>query len=115
MVFNLERQSSNAFFADPVNSANESITLTGSPQAQGMGDVALRQGGDIYYHLNAEDDQVDDAAHRNHTAPILAAVSDTFWLFLANDKPIYETGLTWNECLAKHYPAILQRLIAANQ
>jgi hypothetical protein len=112
MVFNLERQSSNAFFADPVNSANESITLTGSPQAQGMGDAALRQGGDIYYHLNAEDDQVDDAAHRNHTAPILAAVSDTFWLFLANERPTYEIGLTWNECLRRHFPQVLQRLAA---
>jgi hypothetical protein len=40
LVFNLERQSSNAFFADSVNSANETIMLTGSPQMQGLaGDV----------------------------------------------------------------------------
>jgi hypothetical protein len=44
LIFNLERQSSNAFFSDPVNSNNESITLTGSPQAQGIGDgVAKRR------------------------------------------------------------------------
>jgi hypothetical protein len=39
ICFNLERQSSNAFFADPVNSQSETITLTGSPQVQGDGDV----------------------------------------------------------------------------
>jgi hypothetical protein len=51
MIFNLERQSANAFFADPVNSANESITLTGSPQSQGIGNAATRQGGgDVYFY-----------------------------------------------------------------
>jgi hypothetical protein len=45
LVFNLERQSSNAFFADPVNSTNETIMLTGSPQIQGLT-------GDVYYWIN---------------------------------------------------------------
>jgi hypothetical protein len=110
LIFNLERQSSNAFFSDPVNSANESITLTGSPQSQGMGDSTAKTGGDVYYYLNSENDRVDDEAHKNHTAPILAVVSDTFWLFSTKDRPIYEIGLSWNECLAKNYPEVLQRL-----
>jgi hypothetical protein len=112
MVFNLERQSANAFFADPVNSANESITLTGSPQSQGIGDDTIKQGGDVYYYLNAEDDQTDDEAHKNHTSPILSVISDTFWIFSSKDKPVYETSLSWNECLIKHYPQVYQRLMA---
>jgi hypothetical protein len=111
MIFNLERQSSNAFFADPVNSANESITLTGGPQAQGIGDPVNKTGGDVYYFLNAENDQTDDEAHKNHTAPILAVVSDTFWLFSTKERPLYEIGMTWNECLAKNFPQVLQRLV----
>jgi hypothetical protein len=113
MIFNLERQSSNAFFADPVNSANESITLTGSPQEQGLGDPVTKTGGDVYYYLNAESDGADDEAHKNHTAPILAVVSDTFWMFSTSDRPVYEIGLTWNECLAKHHPDVLQKLAGA--
>ncbi|GHU18849.1 hypothetical protein FACS189472_07770 [Alphaproteobacteria bacterium] len=110
MIFNLERQSSNAFFADPVNSTNESITLTGSPQSQGIGDGEIGKGGDVYYYLNAEDDQKDDEAHKNHTAPILAVVSDTFWMFSTTERPVYEVAAGWNETLAKHYPDVLRRL-----
>ncbi|GHU19232.1 hypothetical protein FACS189472_08720 [Alphaproteobacteria bacterium] len=110
MIFNLERQSSNAFFSDPVNSSNESITLTGSPQVQGIQDAEHKTGGDTYYYLNAEDDQVDDEAHHNHTAPILAIVSDTFWLFTTTDRPVYEISAGWNETLGKHYPDVLRRL-----
>jgi hypothetical protein len=110
LIFNLERQSSNAFFSDPVNSSNESVTLTGSPQAQGMGDWDTKTGGDVYYYLNDEQDGTDDDAHKNHTCPILAVVSDTFWLFSATDRPTYEIGMSWNECLAKHFPDVLRRL-----
>jgi hypothetical protein len=39
LIFNLERQSSNAFFSDPVNSANETISLKGAPKKQDLGDV----------------------------------------------------------------------------
>jgi hypothetical protein len=38
LIFNLDRQSSNAFFPDPVNSNNETITLKGTPQKQELGD-----------------------------------------------------------------------------
>jgi hypothetical protein len=110
MLFNLERQSSNAFYADPVNSANESISLTGSPQSQGIGDPASGQGGDTYYYLNAENDTTDDEAHKNHTCPIIGIVSDAFWLFSAGSRPIYETSLSWNECFAKNFPEIFRRL-----
>jgi hypothetical protein len=110
LIFNLERQSSNAFFSDPVNSTNESITLTGSPQSQGIGDNVAKKGGDVYYFLNSENDQIDDEAHKNHTAPILAVVSDTFWLFSSKGRPTYEIGMSWNECLAKNYPDVLRRL-----
>ncbi|GHU20318.1 hypothetical protein FACS189472_11450 [Alphaproteobacteria bacterium] len=110
MIFNLERQSSNAFFADPVNSSNESITLTGSPQSQGVGDYAAHKGGDVYYYLNAENDTTDDEAHKNHTAPILAIVSDSFWLFTTTDRPTYEIATGWNETLAKHFPEVMSRL-----
>jgi hypothetical protein len=110
MIFNLERQSSNAFFSDPVNSTNESITLTGSPQSQGMGDFDANTGGDVYFFLNDESDSDDDDAHKNHTAPILSVVSDTFWLFTTTERPVYEIGMSWNECLAKHFPDVLRRL-----
>jgi hypothetical protein len=110
MLFNLERQSSNAFFSDPVNSKNESITLTGSPQAQGIGDASVGQGGDVYYYLNAEDDTVDDPAHHNHTCPILAVVSDTFWLFNFGSRPMYEVSNSWNETLARNFPQVFAKL-----
>jgi hypothetical protein len=73
LVFNLERQSSNAFFADPVNSANETVMLTGSPQVQGSA-------GDVYYWLNTESDIGLD--YKNQASPIVAVVSDTFWMIL---------------------------------
>ena len=103
MIFNLERQSSNAFFSDPVDSANESISLTGSPQVQGMN-------GDVYYYLNDEFDTTDDDAHKNKACPILGIVSDTFWLFSSSSRCTYETALGWNECLQKFYPDVYQRL-----
>jgi hypothetical protein len=114
MIFNLERQSSNAFFADPVNSANESISLTGSPQSQGLGDSTIHAGGDVYYFLNAENDTTDDEAHKNHTCPIIAVVSDSFWLFSAQGAPTYEVSVSWNECLAKYFPDVFRRLIGVN-
>jgi hypothetical protein len=87
LVFNLERQSSNAFFADPVNSANETIMLTGSPQVQGLD-------GDVYYWLNSENDQSVD--FKNKASPILAVVSDTFWMFSTKERANYEISLSWN-------------------
>jgi hypothetical protein len=98
VCFNLERQSSNAFFADPVNSRSETITVTGSSQVQGEGDV--------YYNIASE----NHADKINTTCPILCIVSDTFWLFTAGQRATYEIGLSWNECLAKNYPEIYQRL-----
>jgi hypothetical protein len=103
MLFNLERQSSNAFFSDPVNSSQETIQLTGSPQTQWMK-------GDVYYYLNAENDDTDDEAHKNHTPPILAVVSDTFWFFSVGQRAVYEKAVGWNECLAKHFPNVFKRL-----
>jgi hypothetical protein len=112
MIFNLERQSANAFFADPVNSTNESITLTGSPQAQGIGNFNTKEGGgDVYYYLNSGDQRDDVPELHNHTAPILAVVSDTFWLFTTTDRPVYETATSWNDNLAKNFPDIFNRLI----
>jgi hypothetical protein len=101
ICFNLERQSSNAFFADPVTSASETITLVGAPQIQGEGDV--------YYNLAAE----NEADKINEARPILGITSDTFWLFSTGRAATYEIATTWNECLAKNYPEILQRLVAA--
>jgi hypothetical protein len=103
LLFNLERQSTNAFFCDPVNSSNETIQLTGSPQKQGIN-------GDVYYYLNAENETADDDAHKNKTPPILAVVSDTFWFFSLGQRAVYEKAMGWNECLAKHFPEVLKRL-----
>jgi hypothetical protein len=94
-LFNLERQSSNAFFSDPVDSSNETIQLTGSPQAQGFA-------GDTYYYLARESETADNVV--NHTCPVLAIVSDSFWLFSANQRAVYEINSGWNEALAKHFP-----------
>jgi hypothetical protein len=103
MLFNLERQSSNAFFSDPVNSSQETIQLTGSPQTQGMD-------GDVYYYLNAEGDTADDEAHKNHTPPILGIVSDSYWFFSVGERAVYEKAVGWNESLAKHFPSVFKRL-----
>jgi hypothetical protein len=100
-LFNLERQSSNAFFSDPVDSQNETVQLTGTPQTQGFG-------GDTYYYLAAESDT--DQTQVNTTCPILAIVSGSFWLFSAGQKAIYETNSGWNETLAKYFPSVLSRL-----
>jgi hypothetical protein len=101
LIFNLERQSSNAFFSDPVNSANETISLTGNPQVQGVGD--------IYYNLAAE----NDADKFNEAKPLLCVVSDTFWFFTTGARANYEIALSWNECLSKNFPDVYQRLMAA--
>jgi hypothetical protein len=106
MVFNLERQSSNAFFSDPVDSANETISLTGSPQVQGMN-------GDIYYYLNTDADTTGDDAHKNKACPIVAIVSDTFWLFSSRSRCTCEIALGWNECLQKFYPEVYNRLVSS--
>jgi hypothetical protein len=101
MLFNLERQSSNAFFSDPVNSASETITLTGSPQEQGLGD--------IYYDISSENSD----AIINTSYPILCMVSDTFWFLSTGERASYEIALSWNECLAKNFPNVYQRLAAS--
>jgi hypothetical protein len=78
--------------------------LTGSPQVQGLA-------GDVYYWLNAENDQSLD--FKNKANPILAVVSDTFWMFSTKERANYEIGLSWNQCLGKHFPDVLQRLRSA--
>jgi hypothetical protein len=103
MVFNLERQSSNMFFPDPVNSEAETIQVTGSPQTQGIN-------GDIYFYKNRENDQVDDEAHKNRTPPILGIVSDSGWLFQTGQLAEYEKAKPWNETLAKHSPETFAKL-----
>jgi hypothetical protein len=89
MLFNLERQSANAFFSDPVNSASETITLTGSPQVQGTGEEGSA-GSDVYYYINAEG--MDDEINKSY--PILGIASDTFWLFSSGQRAIYEIALS---------------------
>jgi hypothetical protein len=108
MVFNLERQSANAFFADPVNSVNETIMLTGNPQVQGLN-------GDVYYWLNMEGDTVDSPATKNKANPVIGIVSDTFWLFNTGKLVDYEIALSWNECLQKNFPDVYRRLMAQQQ
>jgi hypothetical protein len=98
VCFNLERQSANAFFSDPVNSASETITLVGSPQVQGDGD--------IYFNLAAE----NEPDKPNEARPILGIVSDTFWMFSTGQRANYEIALSWQECLAKNFPNVYQTL-----
>jgi hypothetical protein len=109
MLFNLERQSSNAFFSDPVNSANETISLTGYPQVQGTGEVGS-PGSDVYYYINKE----NEGEVINKAQPILAIVSDTFWLFSTGQRATYEIALSWNETLAKKYPEVYARLAGSS-
>jgi hypothetical protein len=77
---------------------------TGSPQVQCLA-------GDVYYWLNVENDQSVD--FKNKASPILAVVSDTFWMFSTKERANYEISLSWKQCLQKHFPAVLQRLMAA--
>jgi hypothetical protein len=110
MLFNLERQSSNAFFSDPVNSSNETISLTGYPQVQGTGEEGSA-GSDIYYYINKEGER----EIINKAQPILAIVSDTFWLFSTGQRATYEIALSWNETLAKNFPEVFSRLAQTSQ
>jgi hypothetical protein len=66
--------------------------------------------GDVYSYLNTENVTDVDDVHKNKACPILAVVSDIFWLFSSNRLCTYEIALGWNECLQKHFPALLQRL-----
>jgi hypothetical protein len=100
LIYNLERQSPNACFSDPANSNNESITLKGTPQKQEMGDV--------YYILNVEDDNAD--LIYNRATPILVIISDTFWMLSSTSRAQYVNDMSWNQCLARFYPNVLQRL-----
>jgi hypothetical protein len=70
--------------------------------------MAEGKGGDVYYYLNAEDEQAEEV--HNHTAPILAVVSDTFWLFSTSERPVYEIGASWNETFARNWPDVFRRL-----
>jgi hypothetical protein len=69
----------------------------------------------VYYYTNRENDQTDDEAHKNKTPPILAIVSDSFWFFSTGQRGVYEKATSWNETLARHFPAVFQRLVAVAQ
>ncbi|GHU21078.1 hypothetical protein FACS189472_13460 [Alphaproteobacteria bacterium] len=111
MLFNLQRQSCNAFYSDPVKARNETISLTGHPSSPNDENLD-KKGGDPYYYLDAENHKKNEV---NKTAPILCIVSDTFWMFRVGERAVYDTTSTWNETLAKHYPEIFQRLAGAAQ
>jgi prepilin-type processing-associated H-X9-DG protein len=51
--------------------------------------------------------------NKNKAQPILAVVSDTFWMFSTKERANYEITLTWNQCLSKHFPEVYNRLGAA--
>jgi hypothetical protein len=117
LIFNIRRQSAGHYCPDVVNSMSENISLTGSPQSQGMENPADNKGGDTYYYLNTENNDPSRDKTRfpvvvNTTAPILGIVSLTQWMFSVGQLAIYEISLTGNEALAKHFPEALQRLAA---
>jgi hypothetical protein len=115
LVFNIQRQSAGHYCPDVVNSMGETVSLTGSPQSQGIGDLTAGKGGDTYYYLNSENDVPADTNHArvNLTAPILGIVSLTQWFFSVDQLAIYEIALTGNEALARYFPNALQRLAGA--
>lgn len=47
----------------------------------------------------------------NKTAPMLCLVSDTFFIFTAGRKAVYETTKTWNDAFATYFPQLFQALV----
>jgi hypothetical protein len=112
-VIPLERQSANAFFFDGVNSRNETISLRGNllnyTEPDGASTII-----DTYYILN-RNDQIPNGttipAKINTAAPIIALVSDSFFIFQTGKKAHYETTQTWNELFATRFPALYNQLV----
>jgi hypothetical protein len=65
---------------------------------------------DTYYRLNRNDSVANDI---NTTAPIIALVSDSFFVFQTGKKAHYETTQTWNELFSTKFPSIYSQLLQA--
>jgi hypothetical protein len=110
MVVPVERESSNAFFFDGLDSGanTENVTVSG----KFITDVNNHRI-DNYANLNRNDTtEITDASY-NRAPPILCLVNDTFWLFTSHNGGTaeYNTKETWNELFSKRFPQLYGRLI----
>jgi hypothetical protein len=107
-VIPLERASANAFFFDGKDSGadTETVTISGKFIRDKNGQTI-----DTYALLNRHDDAVNEASY-NRTPPIVALVSDTFWLFTSHNGGVveYNTKESWIELFEKRFPALAQKL-----
>jgi hypothetical protein len=110
-VIPLERQSANAFFFDGLDSGanTENVTLTGKFITDPNTNVVLN----MYALPDNRNNNTDiNNTPPNRTPPIIALVSDTFWLFSSRDGGTVEYVIreTWDELFSKRFPQIYQRL-----
>jgi hypothetical protein len=91
----IEIPSTNAFFSEGVNSVNNTvISISGD---------CIKQDEEVYYNVSET-----DVAEANKTAPILCAVSNTFFAFTVGENGRgdckYEINKSWNQFFAEYYP-----------
>jgi hypothetical protein len=107
-VLPTERSNANAFFFDGVASRNETISLRANllqlTESDGSTSIV-----DTYYRLNRNDSVANEV---NTTAPIIALVSDSFFVFQTGKKAHYETTQTWNELFSSRFPNIYSKLLS---
>jgi hypothetical protein len=114
-VLPTERSSGNAFFFDGIYSRNETISLRGN-LLNLRNDDGTSAVVDTYYILNRNDNVPNGTTipyQYNTAAPIIALVSDSFFIFQTGKNAHYETSLTWNEVFAQRFPDIYKKLVDA--
>jgi hypothetical protein len=116
-VLPTERGSANAFFFDGVSSRNETISLKATPLT--VDENGQQKFVNTYYVLNRNQEQPQTPTGNgnetypykyNTTAPIIALVSDSFFIIQAGKIAIYESGRTWNEIFQEKFPQLYEQL-----
>jgi hypothetical protein len=87
-VLPVERESTNAFFFDGLDSGadTENVTITGTFITDKDGNKV-----DNYAFLNRNDNRVVSNDSYNRTPPIMCLVTDTFWLFTSQNGGLLNT------------------------
>jgi hypothetical protein len=79
------------------------------PESDGTSSIV-----DTYYILNRNDKVPNGSTIPqilNTTAPIIALVSDSFFIFQTGRKVSYETTQTWTNIFSTKFPSTFDRLI----
>jgi hypothetical protein len=119
-----ERNSANAFFFDGITSRNETITLRGQTLTERTGAGGTIEPVDTYYILNRNEENpsqpipggTGNYPYKYNTAsPILALVSDSFFIFQYDKLAVYESGRTWKDIFEERFPGLSRKLRVAAQ